>query len=161
MDHAPSVLVIDEMEAFLSERSAGGSAANHHLEEVAEFLRKIPEAVDKGVLIFAMTNMIDSIDPAIIRRGRFDHMIKVDYATKEEMRAFLEKRLKELPTADDVEIEPLAERLDAHPMSDAAFVLKEAGRLAVRRELDEINNACLIDAANQLPKKEAKRKIGF
>ena len=161
MDHAPSVLVIDEMEAFLSERSAGGSAANHHLEEVAEFLRKIPEAVDKGVLIFAMTNMIDSVDPAIIRRGRFDHMIKVDYATTEEMRAFLEKRLKELPTADDVEIEPLAERLDAHPMSDAAFVLKEAGRLAVRRELDEINNACLIDAANQLPKKETKRKIGF
>ena len=77
------------------------------------------------------------------------------------MRAFLEKRLKELPTADDVEIEPLAERLDAHPMSDAAFVLKEAGRLAVRRGLDEINNACLIDAANQLPKKETKRKIGF
>ena len=161
MEHAPSILIIDEMEAFLSERSASGSANNHHLEEVAEFLRKIPEAVDKGVLIFAMTNMIESIDPAIIRRGRFDHMVKVDYATKEEMRAFLEKRLKELPIAGDVEIESLAERLDAHPMSDAVFVLKEAGRLAVRRGLEEINNACLNDAVNQLPKKENKRKIGF
>ena len=41
---APSVLVIDEMEAFLSDRSAAGLSGTHHMEEVAEFLRKIPEA---------------------------------------------------------------------------------------------------------------------
>ena len=161
MDSAPSILIIDEMEAFLSERGGAGPSGMHHMEEVAEFLRRIPEAVDRGVLIFAMTNMIDSIDPAILRRGRFDHMIKVDYATKEEMRSFLEKRFSELPVAEDVEIDSVAEGLAGRPMSDAAFVLKEAGRHAVRRDLDSIDSACLRDALDQLPKKANKPKIGF
>ena len=74
---APSILVIDEMEAFLSNRNMAGPSGTHHIEEVAEFLRRIPEAISKGVLVFAMTNMIDTIDPAILRRGRFDHIIEV------------------------------------------------------------------------------------
>ena len=131
------------------------------MEEVAEFLRRIPEAVERGVLIFAMTNMLDSIDPAILRRGRFDHMIKVDYATKEEMRSFLEKRFSELPVAADVEIDSVAEGLAGRPMSDAAYVLKEAGRYAVRRDLPEIDKDCLRDALDLLPKKESKPRIGF
>ena len=161
MASAPSILIIDEMEAFLSERSGAGPSGMHHMEEVAEFLRRIPEAAEKGVLIFAMTNMLDSIDPAVIRRGRFDHMIKVDYATKEEMVSFLSKRFEDLPVAEDVEIEQLAAGLAGRPMSDAAFVLKEAGRLAVRRRLDEIDKACLNDAMDELPKKENKPTIGF
>ncbi len=160
MKAAPSILVIDEMEAFLSERNSGPTGM-HHMEEVAEFLRRIPEAVERGVLIFAMTNMLDSIDPAILRRGRFDHMIKVDYATKEEMRSFLEKRFSELPVAADVEIDSVAEGLAGRPMSDAAYVLKEAGRYAVRRDLPEIDKDCLRDALDLLPKKESKPRIGF
>lgn len=162
MNSAPSILVIDEMEAFLSERQGGGGIGSiHHMEEVAEFLRRIPEAVSKGVLIFAMTNMLDSIDPAILRRGRFDHLIKVDYATKEEMEIFLQKRFAELPIAEDVAIGHIAEKLGGHPMSDAAFVLKDAGRLAVRRGQEFIDAACLDEALSRLPKKEEKRRIGF
>src|SRR5581483_1194657 len=68
---APSVLVIDEMEAFLAERDI--DLGHHRVEEVAEFLRRIPEAAGKEILIVAMTNRLDMIDPAILRRGRFDH----------------------------------------------------------------------------------------
>ena len=48
---APSVIVIDEMEAFLSARDFSGSSGQHHVEEVAEFLRRIPEATSKNVLV--------------------------------------------------------------------------------------------------------------
>ena len=161
MEQAPSILVIDEMEAFLSERRGGSPASTHHMEEVAEFLRKIPEAVEQGVLIFAMTNMLDSIDPAILRRGRFDHMLKVDFATKEEMQAFLEKRFSELPVDETVDTEALAAELAGHPLSDAAFVLKEAGRFAVRCGLERISATCLDNALTQLPHKKETRKIGF
>src|ERR1035441_2481438 len=58
---APSVLVIDEMEAFLSERTSGAESGHHRIEEVGEFLRRIPEAVKSRVLIVAMTNRIDMI----------------------------------------------------------------------------------------------------
>ena len=66
-DQSPSVLIIDEMEAFLADRDMG--EGHHRVEEVAEFLRRIPEAVSNNVLIVAMTNRIDMIDPAVLRRG--------------------------------------------------------------------------------------------
>lgn len=83
MQNAPSVLVIDETEAFLADREMG--SGHHRVEEVAEFLRRIPEATKNEVLIVAMTNRVDMIDPAILRRGRFDHVIKVDYASEAEV----------------------------------------------------------------------------
>ena len=158
---APSILVIDEMEAFLSNRNMAGPSGTHHIEEVAEFLRRIPEAISKGVLVFAMTNMIDTIDPAILRRGRFDHIIEVKMASKEEIGELLKVKLRELPIADDVVIERIAQRLDGHPMSDVTFVLREAGRMAVKTHIECINQMCFDEALNILPKKEEKRKIGF
>ena len=158
---APSILVIDEMEAFLSNRNMAGPSGTHHIEEVAEFLRRIPEAISKGVLVFAMTNMIDTIDPAILRRGRFDHIIEVKMASKEEIGELLKVKLRELPIADDVVIERIAQRLDGHPMSDVTFVLREAGRMAVKTHIECINQMCFDEALNMLPKKEEKRKIGF
>lgn len=158
---APSILVIDEMEAFLSNRSMNTSSSTHHIEEVAEFLRRIPEAISKGVLVFAMTNMLDTIDPAILRRGRFDHIIEVKMANKEEISALLNAKFKELPVTDDVDVNDIAQQLDSHPMSDVTFVLREAGRIAVKTGIEFIDKACFEKALGMLPKKEEKHKIGF
>ena len=158
---APSILVIDEMEAFLSNRNMNTSSSTHHIEEVAEFLRRIPEAISKGVLVFAMTNMLDTIDPAILRRGRFDHIIEVKMANREEIAALLNAKFKELPVADDVLVDEIAQQLDSHPMSDVTFVLREAGRIAVKTGIEFMDKACFEKALDMLPKKEEKRKIGF
>lgn len=158
---APSILVIDEMEAFLSDRSMAGPSGTHHVEEVAEFLRRIPEAISKGVLVFAMTNMIDSIDPAILRRGRFDHIIEVKMASADEIAALLKERFSELPVDETVDVDKIAKSLDGHPMSDVAFVLREAGRFAVKSNLDYISSECLDEAVNLLPKKKEHNRIGF
>jgi cell division protease FtsH len=119
MENAPSVLVIDEMEAFLADREMG--SGHHRVEEVAEFLRRIPEAVKNDVLIIAMTNRIDMIDPAIQRRGRFDHVIKVDFASEVEVQALLDKLLSSLPKESDVDSKPLAKELAGRPLSDVFF----------------------------------------
>lgn len=158
---APSILVIDEMEAFLGDRNMNASSNTYHIEEVAEFLRRIPEAISKGVLVFAMTNMIDAIDPAILRRGRFDHIIEVKMPNKEEIAALLNAKFKELPVDRDVVADEIAQQLDSHPMSDITFVLREAGRIAVKTGIAFINKACFEEALSMLPKKEEKRKIGF
>lgn len=158
---APSILVIDEMEAFLSNRSMNTVASTHHIEEVAEFLRRIPEAVSNGVLVFAMTNMLDTIDPAILRKGRFDHIIEVKMANKEEIAALLTAKFRELPVADDVIVDDIAQQLDNHPMSDITFVLREAGRIAVKNGIEFMDRACFEKALGMLPKNEEKRKIGF
>lgn len=158
---APSILVIDEMEAFLSDRGLAGPSGMHHVEEVAEFLRRIPEAISKGVLVFAMTNMIDSIDPAILRRGRFDHIVEVKMANAEEIHALLKERFKELPVDETVNVELLAQELAGRPLSDVAFIVRESGRFAVKKKLAFINADCFSEALNLLPKKKEKAKIGF
>ena len=159
---APSIIVIDEMEAFLSDRGTAGTASNHHVEEVAEFLRRIPEAVSNGVLVFAMTNMIDAIDPAILRRGRFDYIVKVEMANAEEINTLLLYRFKELPISDTVQSTVIASALAGRPLSDVTFVLREAGRIAVKKHLELITQECFDDALALLPKKKnSQTKIGF
>jgi hypothetical protein len=160
---APSVVIVDEMEAFLATRESGPSG-QHRVEEVAEFLRRIPEAIAAGVLVIAMTNRLDMIDAAFLRRGRFDHIVKVDYAGEDEVRALLVAMLAGLPAADDVDIGVLARRLARRPISDAAFVVREGARLAARSKLAAIDNASLqaaLSAAETRDPALLKSRIGF
>lgn len=164
MENAPSVLVIDEMEAFLADREMG--SGHHRVEEVAEFLRRIPEAVKNDVLIIAMTNRIEMIDPAIQRRGRFDHVIKVDFASEFEVQVLLEKLLSSLPKESDVDAKPLAEELAGRPLSDVSFVVREGARLAARSGKERLDQASLLSAMHSSPAREreggeTKRRIGF
>ena len=164
MENAPSVLVIDEMEAFLADREMG--SGHHRVEEVAEFLRRIPEAVKNDVLIIAMTNRIEMIDPAIQRRGRFDHVIKVDFASEVEVQALLDKLLSSLPKESDVDSKPLAKELAGRPLSDVSFVVREGARLAARTGKEKLDQASLLAALRSSPAREreggeTKRRIGF
>tara|TARA_R110001592_G_scaffold143304_1_gene365987 strand:- start:20647 stop:22089 length:1443 start_codon:yes stop_codon:yes gene_type:complete len=163
MENAPSVLVIDEMEAFLADRETG--SGHHRVEEVAEFLRRIPEAAKNDVLIVAMTNRVDMIDPAILRRGRFDHVVNVDYASEVEVLSLLEKLLSTLPREDDVDPTPFAQELAGRPLSDVAFVVREGARLAARSGKDKLDQESLLTAMRAAPAREregAKRHpIGF
>lgn len=166
MEEAPSVLVIDEMEAFLADREMGAGTSHHRVEEVAEFLRRIPEAVKNEVLIIAMTNRIDMIDPAIQRRGRFDHVIKVDFASEVEVQSLLDKLLSSLPKESDVDSRPLAKELAGRPLSDVSFVVREGARVAARSGKDRLDQASLMSALRTSPAREreggeTKRRIGF
>lgn len=163
IENAPSVLVIDEMEAFLANRELG--SGHHRVEEVAEFLRRIPEAVNNNVLIIAMTNRIDMIDPAILRRGRFDHVIKVDYASEAEILSLLEKLLSTLPKDESVDPRPFAAEMAGRPLSDVAFVLREGARLAARAGKVRLDQGSLSAAMETSPSRQkvipAQHKIGF
>ena len=164
MQNAPSVLVIDEMEAFLADRESGGGGSHHRVEEVAEFLRRIPEAAKNEVLIIAMTNRVEMIDSAIMRRGRFDHVIKVDYANVDEVLALLDKLLAALPKDETVDVAPLAKKLAGRPLSDVAFVIREGARLAARAGEDRLGQAFLVAALEDAPSRTEEssgRRIGF
>lgn len=146
IDNAPSILIIDEMEAYLTSRAISQNSGMHHVEEMGEFLRRIPEAVSKKVLIFAMTNMIEDIDPAILRTGRFDHKIELSYPSQEEVKLLLEHVLKDVPVSDDLNIPKISGLLSGHPFSDVTFVIREAGRLAVKLGKDSIDDECMMNA---------------
>lgn len=163
MAHAPSVLVIDEMEAFLADRAEG--LGHYRVEEVAEFLRRIPEAMKHHVLIIAMTNRLDMIDPAILRRGRFDHIIAVTQASEVEIAALLTKLLASLPTELDVEVGPIARALAGRPLSDVTFVVREGARLAARSGQSRLTHSHLLAALQASPARRSDTtsgaRIGF
>ena len=163
IDGAPSVIVIDEMESFLSDRRSGNSSGLHHVEEVAEFLRRIPEAIKNKVLIIAMTNLIEMIDPAILRRGRFDHIIEVSMPSREEVASLVDSLLRKLPKADDLNVNKILDALTGKALSDSAFVIREAARLAAKAGKTQLDQESIEGALNSLPKEQEKksRRIGF
>jgi len=155
--------VIDEMESFLSDRRPGRSSGLHHVEEVAEFLRRIPEATSNRVLIIAMTNMIEMIDPAILRRGRFDHVIEVGMPSRKEVVSLLTSLLHKLPKADDLNMDGVFDALTGRPLSDSAFAMREAARLAARAGKSQLDRASIEAAIDSLPTVQDRksRRIGF
>jgi cell division protease FtsH len=164
MDQAPSVIVIDEMEAFLADRGMGSGSSHHRVEEMAEFLRRIPEAIKKGVLIIGMTNRLDMMDQAILRRGRFDHVVRVEQADEAEVEALLKALLDGLPKSDDIDIPLLATRLTGRPLSDVTYVVREGARLAARERKRSIDNESLVAALASTPPRDpdaSTRRIGF
>ena len=163
IQNSPSVIVIDEMEAFLADREMG--SGHHRIEEVAEFLRRIPEAVQHEVLVIGMTNRIEMIDPAILRRGRFDHVIEVPPASEHEILGLVTTLLSKVPTADDVDPSELAKALSGRPLSDVAYVVREGARLAARSGQNRISQGHLSTALKATPSRtgegDQERRIGF
>ncbi len=164
MDAAPSVIVIDEMESYLTDRQMGQSSGLHHVEEVAEFLRRIPEATSKQVLVIGMTNRLEMIDSAILRRGRFDHVIEVGMPSKEEVTELVDSLLQKVPLKSGVTSGKAIAALTGRPLSDAAFAVREAARLAARAGKHALDQERLDAAVAKLPPVEDKggsRPIGF
>ena len=162
IDSSPSIIVIDEMESFLSDRES--SSGQHHVEEVAEFLRRIPEAIANKVLILAMTNRIEMIDPAILRRGRFDHIIELGMPSATEIKSLINSLLSDLPVSDNIEIKELIDRLSNRPLSDTSFIIRESARIAAKSGKDKIDQDSILMALKSLPHKEQgpkKNAIGF
>ena len=160
--NAPSVLIIDELETFLSSREDARGSEEIHMEEVGEFLRRIPDAAQKKVLLFGMTNLFEKIDKAVLRKGRFDHILEVGMPSGEEVQDVLRSILKNLPAAEDLRLEKIAGQLAGRPLSDAAFVVTEAGRICVRDRKPAIDEESLRKAMEKLtPRDKARRRIGF
>jgi cell division protease FtsH len=157
IDTAPSVIIIDEMEAFLTDRQSGSLSGLHHVEEVAEFLRRIPEAVKNKVLIIAMTNLIEMIDQAILRRGRFDHIIEVGMPSRDEVASLVDSLLSKLPQADDLNMDRILDALTGKALSDSAFVIREAARLAAKVGKTQLDQEAIKAALDNLPKDQERQ----
>ena len=150
LDGAPSLVVIDEMEAYLADRQIHSSTGLHHVEEVGEFLRRIPEAAKHQVLVIGMTNRLDMIDSAILRRGRFDHVIQVAMPSATEVAALIDALLATVPTEGEVDTSAMVRSLTGKALSDTAFVVREAARLAALAGRAAVDDGLLQQALANL-----------
>jgi cell division protease FtsH len=144
---APSLLILEEIDAVAPSR--GPMSQDHKVEELTEILRMIESAAKNGILVLATTNRKEALDPAVMRKGRFDHSVLVDYPTKEEVELALQGMLKDRPH-DPLDLSETSRSLAGRPMSDAAWVVNEAARLTARAKRDRITEAFLQEALSRL-----------
>lgn len=164
-ESAPSVVVIDEIDAFLAARDDAGGHQQYRVEEVAEFLRGIPKAAEHRVLVIGMTNRLQSLDPAVVRRGRFDHILDVGMPSEIEVMSLLQAKMAQIPCEPGIDLPRLAKALTGRPLSDLGFIVKDACRRAARAGRDRLGpadlDAALADAPSRVPEEKKARRIGF
>ena len=147
-ERAPSIVIIDEVDALAGARATG--SMDYKVEEVSELLKVFEQAAESGVTVVATTNRKEAIDPAFLRKGRFDHAFEVGYPNTAEVLPALETLVSERPHVPGLGLATLAAKLAGRPMSDVAWVVNEAARLAVKSSKDAIDDICLFGALSRL-----------
>lgn len=147
-DKAPAIVMIDEIDALAGNR--GPTSQDHKIEEISAFLRRIERAAENRILVVGTTNRKDAIDPAFLRKGRFDHVFELAYPGHEEVAAVLEELVARRPHSDGMNLAAAADRLAGRPLSDVAWAVNEAARLAVKSGKNKVDDISLFTAISKL-----------
>ena len=145
---APAVVFIDEIDAVGRQRGAGLGGGHDEREQTLNQLLVEMDgfAVNEGIIVIAATNRPDILDPALLRPGRFDRQITVNYPDVKGREAILKVHAKGKPLAKEVRLEVLAKRTPGFTGADLENVLNEAAILAARYKKKEIGMTELEEA---------------
>jgi transitional endoplasmic reticulum ATPase len=141
---APCILFFDELDALLPKRDGIGvnpGAAS----EVNEFLAQMNNASEAGVFIMGATNRPHLIDLAVMRTGRLDKKIYVGPPDHAARKAMFILYLSHRPTDVSIDFDELAHRTDKRVSSDIKYIVDEASRAALRKDVD-ISQSILLAA---------------
>ncbi len=129
---APCVLFFDEIDAILSSRSQRDDTGVSQ-RIVNQFLAELDGMQTlQNVLVIGATNRADILDPAVLRPGRFDGVIFVPPPDTEARLEILRVHTREMPLADDVSLEKLADETEGFSGADIEGLVREAAMAAVR-----------------------------
>ena len=128
---SPSIIFFDEFDALAPVR---GNSTNSVTDSVvAALLTEIDGVSDRGqVSVIAATNHKDLIDSALLRAGRFETHLYLGLPPAPSRRALLD--ITDVPLADDVDLDVLAESTDGLSFADLTGVLREAALIALRQD---------------------------
>jgi AAA+ superfamily predicted ATPase len=150
IEQAPSILFIDEFEAFVPARSELGGHQQYKAEEVNEFLSNLEGCAERNVLVIAATNEPERIDPAVRRSGRFDKLIYIPPPDFDARRAILEFHLRDRPLDEPLDVSQIASVLEGYSASDIKLLVDEAARVALK-QFQPISTNTLLTARERVP----------
>ena len=150
--NAPAIVFIDEIDAVGRHRGAGLGGGHDEREQTLNQLLVEMDgfAINEGVIVMAATNRRDILDPALLRPGRFDRQVTVNYPDQGGRVAILKVHSKDKPLAADVDLENLAKRMPFATGAELENVMNEAAILAARARQKEISQQLLIDAISRV-----------
>ena len=156
---APSIVFIDEIDAVGRHRGAGLGGGHDEREQTLNQLLVEMDgfAINEGVIVMAATNRRDILDPALLRPGRFDRQVTVNYPDIDGRVAILKVHSKGKPLAKDVDLRNIAKRVPFATGAELENVMNEAAILAARARSKEITQQLLIDAIARVQMGPEKR----
>ncbi len=156
---APAIVFIDEIDAVGRHRGAGLGGGHDEREQTLNQLLVEMDgfAVNEGVIVMAATNRRDILDPALLRPGRFDRTITVNYPDLEGRIEIMKVHTKGKPLAADVDLKVLAKRTPFATGADLENMMNEAAILAARARKKEIDQQLMLDAIARIQMGPEKR----
>ena len=145
----PCIVFIDEIDAVGRKRGAGMGGGHDEREQTLNQLLVEMDgfAENDGVIIIAATNRPDILDKALLRPGRFDRQIVVDYPDIKGREEVLKVHAKSKPLAEDVDLKKIAKITTGYSGAELSNLLNEAAIIAAKAGREEIKNDD-IEAAN-------------
>ena len=133
-EKAPCIVFIDEIDTIGKKRDTGGVGGNDEREQTLNQLLTEMDGFDgsKGVVILAATNRPETLDPALLRPGRFDRRIPVELPDLEGREAILKVHAKKVKLGDDIDFNAIARAAAGTSGAELANMINEAALRAVR-----------------------------
>jgi len=129
--NAPCLLFIDEIDGIAGDRDGEGATNTSEQQQVNQLLTELEGLDDHDVVVVGATNLVEDVDPAIRRSGRFDERIEVPAPGAEARREILRLHLAGRPQVDDLDLEPVVERTVGYAASDLELLAENAARAAL------------------------------
>ncbi|MEI6532952.1 MAG: ATP-dependent zinc metalloprotease FtsH [Candidatus Roizmanbacteria bacterium] len=159
--NAPSIIFIDEIDAIGRARATGVMSSHDEREQT---LNQILVEMDgftpnEQVIVMAATNRGDLLDTALLRPGRFDRRVIVDYPDVEGRKSIMLIHGKNKPFTEDVDWDKIAKRTVGYSGADLENMLNEAAIYAARHDRDRINMNDLEEAATKVKLGPEKKRL--
>jgi cell division protease FtsH len=150
--NAPCIIFIDEIDAVGRHRGAGLGGGHDEREQTLNQLLVEMDGFDsnEGVIMIAATNRPDVLDPALMRPGRFDRQIVVDWPDVRGREGIFKVHTRNIPIADDVKLNQLARATPGLAGADIANMVNEAALLAARRNRKKVTMRDFYDAKDKV-----------
>ncbi|MEL7011374.1 MAG: ATP-dependent zinc metalloprotease FtsH, partial [Cyanobacteria bacterium J06588_4] len=151
-ENAPCLVFIDEIDAVGRQRGTGIGGGNDEREQTLNQLLTEMDGFEgnSGIIVIAATNRPDVLDKALMRPGRFDRQVIVDYPDLQGRLGILEVHARGKKIAPEVSLEAIARRTPGFSGADLANLLNEAAILTARRHKDAVTMLEVNDAVDRI-----------
>ena len=159
--NAPAIIFIDEIDAIGRARSRGVMSSHDEREQT---LNQILVEMDgftpnERVIVIAATNRGDLLDPALLRPGRFDRRILIDYPDVEGREAIIKIHSQNKPFDKDVRWDRIAKRTVGFSGADIENMMNEAAISAARNDRNAISMEDIEDSATKVKLGPEKKRL--
>ncbi|MEE0955626.1 MAG: ATP-dependent zinc metalloprotease FtsH [Eubacterium sp.] len=147
-EKAPCIVFIDEIDTIGKKRDGSGFSGNDEREQTLNQLLSEMDGFDgtKGVIILGATNRPETLDPALLRPGRFDRRIPVELPDLQGREAILKLHAKDVRIGDNVDFGAIARMAPGASGAELANMINEAALRAVRQGRRFVNQSDLEEA---------------